>query len=121
MRDDCEPRKHILIVEDDRALASMYRTALTFEGFDVAVASDGMAALRKIDEHRPDLVVLDLNMPQVRGEEVLPEVVAVCEAPVIIVSGEQPQTAVDAASAFLKKPCPPDRLISEIDHQLRAA
>jgi DNA-binding response OmpR family regulator len=114
-------RKHILIVEDDKTLASMYRTALTFEGFDVAVAGDGVTALRKIDAQRPDLVVLDLHLPHVRGEEVLPEVISMCRAPVIIVSGEEPQAAVGAASAFLRKPCPPDRLLNEIDHHLHAA
>jgi DNA-binding response OmpR family regulator len=114
-------RKHILIVEDDKSLASMYRTALSFEGFDVAVAGDGITALRKIDEHCPDLVVLDLHLPHVRGEAVLPEVKSVCEAPVIIVTGEEPQAAVDAANAILKKPCPPERLLNEIDYQLHAA
>jgi DNA-binding response OmpR family regulator len=114
-------RKHILIVEDDKQLASMYRTALIFEGFDVAVAGDGVAALRRIDEHRPDLVVLDLHLPHVRGEEVLPEVVSICDAPVIIVTGEEPKAAVDAASAIIRKPCPPDRLLTEIDHYLHAA
>ena len=65
-----DARGHILIVEDDQSLARMYRTALTFEGFDVAIATDGLSALRRIDEQTPDLVVLDLHLPRLRGEAV---------------------------------------------------
>jgi DNA-binding response OmpR family regulator len=117
-------RKHILIVEDDRALATMYRTALSFEGFDAAVAPDGLTALRHLDEHRPSLIVLDLHLPQLRGEAILREIHAhpeLCDTPVIVVTADEPRAAVARATAILRKPCPPDRLLSVIDQHLRAA
>lgn len=117
-------RPKILIVEDDHALASMYRTALTFEGFDVAVAPDGLSALRHIDEEHFDLVVLDLSLPVVRGEEILREIKAAPDlgtTPVIVVTGEPPRQAVEAARTVLRKPCAPERLLSAIDRHLKPA
>ena len=117
-------RKHILIVEDDRPLATMYRTALTFEGFDVAVAMDGLSALRHIDVRRPDLIVLDLHLPQLRGEAILREIQAhpeLSDTPVIVVTADEAKAAVAQATAILRKPCMPDRLLSVIDRHLRPA
>jgi DNA-binding response OmpR family regulator len=125
MREDSGPRKkHILIVEDDRALASMYRTTLSFEGFEVAVAGDGLAALRHIDQQRLDLLVLDLHLPQLRGEAILKEIAArpeLSHTPVIVVTGDDAKVAIAQATAILRKPCAPDRLLSVIDQHLRAA
>lgn len=117
-------RKHILIVEDDRPLATMYRTALGFEGFDVAVATDGLTALRHIDERRPDLIVLDLQLPHLRGEAILREIHAhagLRHTPVIVVTADEPQAAIAQATAILRKPCLPDRLLSVIDQHLKPA
>lgn len=117
-------RKHILIVEDDRSLATMYRTALSFEGFDVAVAPDGLTALRHLDERRPDLIVLDLHLPQFRGEAILRELQAhpeLRDTPVVVVTADEPRAAIAQATAILRKPCLPDRLLSVIDRSLNPA
>jgi CheY-like chemotaxis protein len=111
-------RPRVLIVEDDRPLADMYRTALRFEGFDVDSAGDGIAALWHIEQHRPDVVVLDLQLPQLRGEAVLNELASspeLCSTPVIVVTGDEMLTD-QKPSAVLHKPCAPDRLISVIEH-----
>ena len=57
----------ILVVEDNAALADGLRYNLELEGFDVAVAADGHAALRLAHERPPDLVVLDLMLPGLDG------------------------------------------------------
>jgi DNA-binding response OmpR family regulator len=117
-------RKHILIVEDDRALATMYRTALGFEGFEVAVATDGVTALRHLDEHRVDLVVLDLHLPQLRGETILHEINAdpeLRDTPVIVVTADEPKVTTPQATAILRKPCAPDKLLAVIDKHLKPA
>jgi DNA-binding response OmpR family regulator len=119
-----ERRRRVLVVEDDRALADMYRTALRFSGFDVDGATDGVSALRLIDQSVPDVVVLDLHLPRLRGEAILQEITNradLCDIPVIIVTGADPSPAVAQAAAILRKPCPPDRLLSIIDRVSEAA
>lgn len=61
----------ILLVEDDPALATLYKLRLELEGHDVVVASDGEEAARQAASVRPDLLVVDLHLPKVRGLKVL--------------------------------------------------
>ena len=63
--------KKILFVEDDALIASTYGQRLADEGFEVAVAADGLAAMRGLPDFKPDLVVLDLLMPKMSGIDVL--------------------------------------------------
>jgi DNA-binding response OmpR family regulator len=65
------PQKRILLVEDDDALANVYLTRLTAEGFDVKRVANGEDALVSALEYHPDLVLLDVMMPKVSGFEVL--------------------------------------------------
>lgn len=64
-------KKQVLIVEDDRFLASLIRARLEKEGFDVAQAFDGEEAMAILKKKKLDLIVLDLIMPKVTGFEVL--------------------------------------------------
>ena len=64
-------KKKILLVEDDSALADVYRSRLELENFTVEHVSNGELALAKIVEFKPDLVVLDAMMPKVNGFDVL--------------------------------------------------
>jgi len=57
----------VLLVEDDVALAQMYRVKLERDGYQVRVAGDGEAALRLITEHLPDLIFLDIRLPKMDG------------------------------------------------------
>jgi len=63
----------VLIVEDDRALAEMYKMKFEDEGFEVRHAEDGVDALIKVKEFKPDIVLLDVMMPKKEGTEVLVE------------------------------------------------
>jgi DNA-binding response OmpR family regulator len=60
----------ILVVEDDVAQAGLLRETLEFEGYQVLVEHDGRRASEAIEEARPDLVLLDLAMPEMNGFEV---------------------------------------------------
>jgi two-component system response regulator MprA len=60
----------VLVVDDDRAVRDALRRALTLDGYDVRVAEDGLDGLRSVDEARPDVIVLDVMMPDVDGLEV---------------------------------------------------
>lgn len=63
--------KKILLVEDDPFLVDIYITKLSKEGFEVLVAQDGQEALNKLKEQKPDLMVLDIVLPQIDGWAIL--------------------------------------------------
>jgi len=61
----------VAIVEDDQTIAQMYRMKFQSEGFEVGVAEDGQVGLEMIKNMNPDIVLLDLMMPVMNGEEML--------------------------------------------------
>ncbi len=63
--------KKILFVDDDALVARIYSEKLAEAGFEVVVAQDGVAAMKRVTEFKPDLVVLDLLMPKLTGADVL--------------------------------------------------
>lgn len=65
--------KKILIVEDDTMISSMYKTKFQAEGFEVLIADDGAAGLETAKKDKPDLVMLDVILPQLDGFSVLEE------------------------------------------------
>ena len=69
-------RPQVLLVEDDRLLADMYRFQLEREGYQVEIASDGKQGLNAIRASRPDLVLLDIRLPVMEGFEVLEQLQA---------------------------------------------
>jgi DNA-binding response OmpR family regulator len=66
-----DTKKKILLVEDDAALATVYKTRLEAEGFDVRHVDNGEDALTNAIDYRPDLIVLDVMMPKIDGFDVL--------------------------------------------------
>lgn len=64
-------KKKILLVEDDTALAGVYRSRLELEGFEVRVVNDGEQALSAAIDFDPDLILLDAMMPKISGFDVL--------------------------------------------------
>ena len=66
-----DTKKKILLVEDDTALAGVYRSRLELEGFDVREVNNGEEALSAAIDYKPDLVLLDAMMPKISGFDVL--------------------------------------------------
>lgn len=64
-------KKKILLVEDDAALAGVYKSRLKMEGFQVEEVNNGEKALSKALEFKPDLILLDAMMPKISGFDVL--------------------------------------------------
>jgi two-component system, OmpR family, KDP operon response regulator KdpE len=115
------PPRRILIVEDDGRIAEFIRDALTEIGHAVDVASGGRDALKKVNHAAPDLVLLDLNLPDMPGFEVLERLRAQSfTVPVLIVSGNTDPLMVEAARAlgavdYLTKPFSIDRLTQAVE------
>jgi two-component system OmpR family response regulator len=63
--------ERILVVDDEPNITDLVATTLRYEGFDVAVASNGIEAIKEVSEFRPDLVVLDVMLPDRSGFELL--------------------------------------------------
>lgn len=115
-----QERPTVLIVEDDHATREMYDYALRMAGLRVVVAADGFAALRIIDQEVPDVIVLDLDLPDVSGIDVHEEVMAHAETritPVVIVTGTEwpvPQSVF----RVLRKPINSDTLVNVVQEAL---
>jgi len=72
MTDENSPADvQVVIVEDQPELAEIYKTRLELEGYTCAVASDGIQALVEIEKYRPRLVLLDLMLPKLSGDQIL--------------------------------------------------
>lgn len=103
--------KRILVVEDDKAYANIYRVKLQNEGFDIVVAMNGEEALHIAETDIPDLILLDLIIPIKDGFEVLEAVKAhqkLKKIPVVVFSNLSQEEDVDrvkkmgAADYFVK-------------------
>lgn len=109
-----DKRQTVLIVEDDADLRRMFRSALSFAGYEVREASDGTHALRMIDEECPDLVVLDLMLPFLGGLAVQQEIASHAQTqniPIVIVTGSTISLGDVEVSCVLRKPVGPDELV----------
>lgn len=98
-----EDKHKILLVEDDKFLATALGDKLEREGFQVARATTGVAALEAARASRPDLVLLDLIIPQKSGFQVLTELkadAALASIPVIILSNLGQEADIEKAKAL---------------------
>lgn len=71
---DNQTNKKILVAEDDKFLSSAYKAKLTKAGFEVTMASDGIEVLQALKNSKPDVILLDLIMPNKDGFTVLEEI-----------------------------------------------
>jgi DNA-binding response OmpR family regulator len=71
MKEAMDTKKKILLVEDDEALASVYRSRLELEGFETKEVNNGEEALSSAVQFKPDLILLDVMMPKISGFDVL--------------------------------------------------
>jgi len=117
----------VLLVEDEPDVAELIRYNLTKEGYDVILSGNGNEGLRLAREHRPDVLLLDIMVPQLNGWEVCrrikkdPELAAI---PVIMVSGrvEEGDKVLGfevGADDYVTKPFSPRELIARIRAVLR--
>jgi len=118
----------ILMIEDDARLAQMVSEYLTKSGFGVAHAADGQAGLEQLQQHAPDLVILDLMLPDIDGLEVcrrirsLPGALAKVSILMLTAKGDPMDRIIGleiGADDYLPKPFEPRELLARIRAVLR--
>ncbi len=116
-------KKRVLVIDDDLPLRGMLAAALRQHGFQVLLAGDGAEGQRALTIHHPDVVLLDLAMPNVNGWDFLQrlkETGHLGRIPIIVVSAHlrvEPQAVLQmGVSAILPKPFNLGDLINLIEH-----
>lgn len=114
----------ILVVEDDRAVRSLITTTLETQGYQYDTAASGAQALLEAVSRQPDVVLLDLGLPDMDGVEVIHKIRAWSNMPVIVVSARSEDTdkidALDAgADDYLTKPFSVQELLARLRVALR--
>ncbi len=118
--------KKVLIIEDYPATAEMISNILKTEGIDVVTAADGPSGLAKAKSAKPDLILLDIMMPEMSGFEVCEKLKAdsgTSSIPIIIVSVRAAEDSIKkgkelGASEYISKPFDPFKLIEVVKKYL---
>jgi DNA-binding response OmpR family regulator len=121
--------KKILVCDDDPLLVDLLEYRLTSRGYQVIVAEDGGKALRRLQESRPDAILLDAMMPVIDGYEVLRKIredASTADIPVIMLTArKQEQDIVTAlelgANDYLVKPFIPEELVARLARLLEGS
>ena len=111
--------KSVLVIDDSIVIRKMVEIALEDENFKIVTAVSGKDGLALLDEKNPDLIILDLMLPDINGIDLLKTVKASKGIPVIMLSGkDSPQMVekarAEGADAFLPKPFKDDELVEKI-------
>ena len=116
--------KRILIVEDDLDILRLLKRELEEAGFEVLAFDSGMRGLTAVREEEPDLVILDLGLPDISGQEIARRVRRTGDTPILILTAaDEVGTKVEMLNAgaddYLAKPFHVQELLARINVQLR--
>ena len=119
-----KPHQLILIVEDDEAISRLLQLSFKQLGHKTLLAKDRQNALREIQTRNPDIILLDLGLPDGDGKELIKTVRALLSIPIIVVSARSDEeeiiAALDAgADDYVTKPFSPKELIARVKAVLR--
>ena len=121
-----EDKKTILVIDDEVNLAKLLKINLEDKGYSVLIANDGEEGLRKAKEGTADLIILDLKLPKLPGEELCKEIRKddkIKDTPIIMLTAKDLDVdrvigRVVGADRYLTKPFEHDELVKEIDKLL---
>ena len=116
----------VLVVDDDADVRTLVRELLTRAGHRVSEAPDGRAALRALYDERPDLVLLDVSMPELDGWGTLERIRELSDVPVVMLSAlgaelEKVRALRGGADDYVTKPFGRQELLARVDSVLRRA
>ena len=117
-------REKILVIEDEKSISHFISTVLNNNGYEAMQAQTGEEALSMISSHCPDLVILDLGLPDMDGLDILRSLRSWSSLPVVVVSARSHErdkvAALDlGADDYLTKPFNPLELVARVKTQLR--
>ena len=117
-------KRLVMVVEDDSSIRNMISALLSANGYSVVTAEDGRMALTLIASYNPDIILLDLGLPDMDGMEVLKSVRGWSAAPIIVVSARSQEAekvaALDAgAGDYIVKPFGTEELLARLRATLR--
>ena len=119
-------QSNLLVVDDDPEITGVLRQLLTAEHYNVRTARNGVEALEQMRQQAPDIILLDLAMPEMDGPATLNEIRKNWgQIPVIVHTGYADSNLMNQALAFspftlLLKPCPADQLLETVRKVQRA-
>lgn len=112
-------RPHVLIIEDEAGLLEILELNFRSAGYQVSTAADGVTAWQQYERARPDLLILDLNLPKISGFRLLELVRSESQVPVLILTAydfaEAEEVARHRPDAFVKKPFDVQELVHMAD------
>jgi two-component system, OmpR family, KDP operon response regulator KdpE len=123
----CEMDKRLLLIDDDEALAEMLHTALEAAGYQVETAGNGIEGIHKVVEHEPDLIILDVIMPQMDGWETCRRIREISSVPILILTGSSVDPAHEliglqnGADLYMIKPFDIPILVARVNALIRRA
>ncbi len=112
--------KKILVVDDDPTLIKVIRPFLESQGFMVAVAGDGEEGLTAVKKNRPNLIVLDIQMPRMNGYTFvfeLKKIIDIKTCPIIVLTAKEGMSEifkVEGVKEYICKPFKPEVLLTAI-------
>jgi two-component system alkaline phosphatase synthesis response regulator PhoP len=114
----------ILVVEDEAPIREFEVTYLRDAGYSFIEAADGQAAIELFEEHRPDLAVIDINLPKMSGLEVCKAIRTTSTMPILMVTAlgsdeDEVKGLSMGADDYIKKPFNPNVLIARVEALLR--
>jgi DNA-binding response OmpR family regulator len=123
---ELEGQRVVLVVEDDPDTLNLLKLTLRRAGMNVVGAMDGKQAIRKWIETNPNIVLLDLMMPEMDGWETLDQLRAITDAPIIILSAVSQKDSVvrglrAGADDYMPKPFVGDEVVARVEAALRRA
>lgn len=114
----------LLLVEDDKTILDGLKFCLTKENFDIKTAPNGREALKELDNNKIDLLILDINLPDINGIELYKKIKNTKDIPTIFLTANDLETTVvealdTGADDYITKPFKTRELISRINSVLR--
>ncbi|MEP2772752.1 MAG: response regulator [Fulvivirga sp.] len=119
-------KKKILVIDDTLKLLEELRDLLVMEGYEVVTATDAYVGMSMVAKENPDLIITDLNMPEMHGFDLITKLKSLRiseHIPIIVLSGDEGDEIVRRAfnlkaDLFIKKPSSADELLTSVERAL---
>ncbi len=117
-------KARVLVVDDEKKLVDVVRSYLESSGYSVIEAYDGKTALELFDTHKPDIMILDLMLPDITGEEICKIIRDKSDMPIIMLTAKVEEESIlkglrIGADDYITKPFSPRQLIARVEAVLR--